>query len=150
METHTIRLFRVLKASPDAVYRAFLEADALAKWIPPYGYVATVHALDARVGGRFRMSFRCFATGESHAFGGEYKELVPGQRLRYTDVFDSPELAGEIEVLVTLKAVGAGTQLEVVQSGVPAVIPADMCHLGWQDSLVQLARLVEAPAPSQG
>ena len=139
----TVRLHRVLTAKPEKVYRAFIEADALAKWLPPNGFVCTVHHLDAKVGGTFRMSFRNFTTGKSHSFGGEYKELVPGERLRYTDRFDDPNLPGEIVVTVTLKAVSCGTELTVVQEGIPDVIPAEMCYLGWQDSLRNLASLVE-------
>jgi uncharacterized protein YndB with AHSA1/START domain len=143
MSTHTIRLHRVLRATPEKVYRAFLEADALAKWIPPYGFTAKVHHLDARVGGTFRMSFTNFTTGGSHSFGGEYLELVPHERLRYTDKFDDPNLAGVITVTVTLKKVSCGTELDIEQAGVPAVIPAEACYLGWQESLTQLAHLVE-------
>jgi uncharacterized protein YndB with AHSA1/START domain len=139
----TVRLHRVLTAKPEKVYRAFVEADAMAKWLPPNGFTCTVHHLDAKVGGTFRMSFRNFTTGNSHSFGGEYKELVPGERLRYTDRFDDPNLPGEIVVTVTLKAVSCGTELNVVQEGIPDVIPAEMCYLGWQDSLRNLAALVE-------
>jgi len=139
----TIRLHRVLRATPDLVYKAFLDADAQAKWLPPNGYTCKVHQLDAKVGGRFRMSFTSFATGQSHSFGGEYLELVPHEKLRYTDTFDDPNLPGEITVTVTLKAVSCGTELHIVQEGVPDVIPAEMCYLGWQDSLRLLAMLVE-------
>jgi len=139
----TVRLHRVLTAKPEKVYRAFIEADALAKWLPPNGFACTVHHFEAKVGGAFRMSFRNFTTGKSHSFGGEYKELVPGERLRYTDRFDDPKLPGEIVVTVTLKAVSCGTELTVVQEGIPDVIPAEMCYLGWQDSLRNLASLVE-------
>ena len=140
---NTVRLHRVLASSPDKVYRAFLEADALAKWLPPNGFACTVHHLEARVGGTFKMSFRNFTTGHSHAFGGEYVELVLGERLRYTDKFDDPNLPGEIQVTVTLKKVLVGTELEIVQAGVPDAIPPEACYLGWQQSLRNLARLVE-------
>lgn len=143
MATGTVSFQRVLRAPPERVYRAFLDPAALAKWIPPFGFTATVHHLDARVGGTFRMSFRSFASGQEHAFGGTYLELVPGRRLRYTDRFDDPGLAGELLVAVDLEAVSCGTSLAVTQSGIPAVIPLEMCHLGWQDSLLQLAQLVE-------
>jgi uncharacterized protein YndB with AHSA1/START domain len=148
MSTHTIRLHRVLRATPEKVYRAFLEADALAKWIPPYGFTAKVHHLDAKVGGTFRMSFTNFTTGSSHSFGGEYLELVPHERLRYTDKFDDPNLSGVITVTVTLKKVSCGTEVGVEQAGVPAVIPAEACYLGWQESLAQLAKLVEPEIPN--
>jgi len=139
----TVRLPRVLTTKPDKVYRAFIEADALAKWLPPNGFTCTVHHLDAKVGGSFRMSFRNFTTGNSHSFGGQYLELVPGERLRYTDKFDDPNLAGEIQVTVTLKEVSCGTEINIVQEGIPDVIPVEMCYLGWQDSLRNLASLVE-------
>jgi uncharacterized protein YndB with AHSA1/START domain len=141
--TNTVRLHRVLAAKPEKVYRAFLEPDAKARWLPPNGFTGTVHHSDARVGGRYKMSFRNFTTGKSHSFGGEYRELVPHERIRYTDNFDDPALAGEIEVTVTLKAVSVGTELAIVQSGLPAVIPLEACYLGWQESLRNLARLVE-------
>jgi uncharacterized protein YndB with AHSA1/START domain len=140
---NTIRLHRVLATNPEKVYRAFLEADALAKWLPPNGFACTVHHLEARVGGTFKMSFRNFTTGHSHAFGGEYVELVPHQRLRYTDRFDDPNLPGEIEVTVTLKKVSVGTEVDIVQAGLPDVIPPEACYLGWQQSLQNLAKLVE-------
>ncbi len=143
MSTHTIRLHRVLRAAPEKVYRAFLDADAMSKWLPPHGFTAKVHHMDARVGGTFKMSFTNFTTGQSHSFGGEYLELIPHERLRYTDRFDDPNLPGDIEVTVTLKKTPLGTEMNVVQEGVPVVIPADACHLGWQDSLTQLASLVE-------
>jgi len=143
MSTHTIRLHRVVRSSPEKVYRAFLEADALAKWIPPNGFTAKVHHLDAKVGGTFKMSFTNFTTRSSHSFGGEYLELVPHERLRYTDKFDDPNLTGVITVTVTLKKVSCGTDVNIEQAGVPAVIPAEMCYLGWQESLAQLAMLVE-------
>ena len=143
MSTHTIRLHRVVRSSPEKVYRAFLEADALAKWIPPNGFTAKVHHLDAKVGGTFKMSFTNFTTRSSHSFGGEYLELVPHERLRYTDKFDDPNLTGVITVTVTLKKVSCGTDVNIEQAGVPAVIPAERCYLGWQESLAQLAMLVE-------
>ena len=147
MSTGTVTLHRVLKAKPEKVYRAFLDAAAMAKWLPPYGFTCTVHHMDAKVGGSFKMSFENFSTGNGHSFGGEYLELVPGQLIRYTDKFDDPNLSGEIQVSVTLKAVSCGTELNVVQSGIPEVIPVEMCYLGWQDSLVQLANLVEPVIP---
>ena len=140
---NTIRLHRVLTASPEKVYRAFLEADALAKWLPPNGFACMVHHLEAKVGGTFKMAFRNFTTGDSHAFGGEYVELVPGERLRYTDKFDDPNLPGEMDVTVILRKVSVGTALDIVQAGVPDAIPPEMCYLGWQDSLRNLAKLVE-------
>ena len=147
MPTHTIRLHRVLRAPPERIYRAFLDADAMAKWLPPHGFTCKVHHLDARVGGSFRMSFTNFSSGGSHAFGGEYLELVPHERLRYTDRFDDPNLPGTLQVTVTLEAVSCGTELNVVQEGVPEVIPAEACYLGWQESLSQLAQLVEPEIP---
>ena len=146
--THTIRLHRVLKAAPEKVYRAFLDADALAKWLPPYGYTCKVHHLDAKVGGGFRMSFTNFTTQQGHSFGGTYLELVPGQKLRYTDKFDDPNMPGEMAVTVALKKVLCGTEVNIEQAGVPAVIPAEMCYLGWQESLVQLAQVVEPEIPN--
>ena len=140
---NTIRLHRVLATNPDKVYRAFIEADALAKWLPPNGFACTVHHSEAKVGGTFKMSFRNFTTGNSHAFGGKYLELVPGERLRYTDKFDDPNLPGEMEVTVTLTKVSVGTELHITQAGVPDVIPPEACYLGWQESLKNLARLVE-------
>ncbi|ESW67502.1 SRPBCC family protein [Mesorhizobium sp. M0761] len=139
----TVRLHRVLTTSPEKVYRAFTEADALAKWLPPNGFTCTVHSFDAKVGGAFKMSFRNFTTGGSHSFGGEYLELVPGERLRYTDRFDDPNLPGQIEVTVLLKKVSVGTELDITQAGIPDVIPAEACYLGWQESLRNLAKLVE-------
>ncbi|MEQ1814498.1 MAG: SRPBCC family protein [Candidatus Nitrotoga sp.] len=144
----TIKLHRVIKSTPQKVYRAFLEADALAKWIPPYGFTCKVHHLDAKVSGSFRMSFTNFGTGNGHAFGGEYRELKTNELIRYTDKFDDPNLPGEMQVTVTLKAVMCGTEINVVQEGVPDVIPAEMCYLGWQESLVQLAMLVEPDIPN--
>jgi uncharacterized protein YndB with AHSA1/START domain len=146
--THTIRLHRVLRSTPEKVYRAFLDAAAMAKWLPPYGFTCTVHQLEPKVGGTFRMSFTNFGTGNSHSFGGTYLELVPHERIRYTDKFDDPNLPGEITVTVTLKKVLCGTELHIEQAGVPAVIPAEMCYLGWQESLVQLAHVVEPEIPN--
>ena len=140
---NAVRLHRVLATRPEKVYRAFLEADALAKWLPPNGFACTVHHLEPMVGGKFKMSFRNFTTGIGHSFGGEYVELVPNERLRYTDKFDDPNLAGEIVVTVTLKKVSVGTELHIVQEGLPDVIPVEACYLGWQESLRNLARLVE-------
>ncbi|ANN58046.1 toxin [Mesorhizobium loti NZP2037] len=139
----TVRLHRVLTTSPQKVYRAFVEADALAKWLPPNGFTCTVDHLEAKVGGTFKMSFRNFTTGGSHAFGGEYVELVPGERLRYTDRFDDPNLPGEIQVTVILKKVSVGTEIDITQAGIPDVIPVEACYLGWQESLRNLAKLVE-------
>ena len=147
MTTNTIRLHRVLRAPPERIYRAFLDADALAKWLPPDGFTCKVHALDARVGGSYRMSFTNFANGESHAFGGEYLELVPNERIRHTDRFDDPNLPGTIVTAISLRAVSCGAELTVVQDDVPAAIPAEACYLGWQASLALLARLVEADVP---
>lgn len=140
---HTVRLHRVLATTPEKVYRAFLEADALAKWLPPGGFACTVHHLEPKVGGTFRMSFRNFTTGNTHLFGGEYAELIPNERLRYTDKFDDPQLAGDIIVTVTLKKVSVGTELNIVQEGLPDAIPPGACYLGWQESLSNLARLIE-------
>jgi uncharacterized protein YndB with AHSA1/START domain len=147
MGTITIRLHRVLAAPPERVYRAFLDADATAKWLPPHGFTARVHHMDAKVGGSFRISFTNFTSGHSHAFGGEYLELVPHERIRYTDRFDDPNLPGEMDVTIHLKKVSCGTELDVVQAGIPDVIPAESCHLGWQQSLDLLARLVEPEIP---
>ena len=143
MAGNTVRLHRVLRAPPEKVYRAFLDAAALAKWLPPNGFTCTVHHLEPRVGGTFRMSFSNFTTGQGHSFGGEYLELVPGRKLRYTDKFDDPNLPGVIQVTVELKAVSCGTELNVEQSGIPEAIPVEMCYLGWQESLEALVRLVE-------
>lgn len=147
MSERTVRLHRVLRTKPERVYRAFLEPGAMSKWLPPYGFSCTVHALDARVGGTFRMSFHNFSTGNGHSFGGEYLELVPNERLRYTDRFDDPNLPGVMEVTVTLEPVVCGTELRVTQSNIPEVIPVEMCYLGWQESLAQLATLVEPEIP---
>lgn len=144
---NTVRLHRVLRAPPERVYRAFLDADAQAKWLPPNGFTCKVHHMDARVGGTFSMSFTNFTSGASHSFGGEYLELVPNERLRYTDKFDDPSLAGRMQVTVTFKEVPAGTELNVLQEGVPDVIPLDGCYIGWQQTLVLLAELVEAEIP---
>jgi uncharacterized protein YndB with AHSA1/START domain len=140
---NTIRLHRVLATSPEKVYRAFLEADALAKWLPPNGFACSVHHFEGKVGGTFKMSFRNFTTGESHAFGGDFRELVPGELVRYTDKFDDPNLPGEMEVTVTLKKVLVGTEVNITQAGIPDVIPPEACYLGWQESLINLAKLVE-------
>ncbi|MDO9694909.1 MAG: SRPBCC family protein [Candidatus Latescibacteria bacterium] len=147
MATGTVRLHRVLRAPPERVYRAFLDGDAMAKWLPPRGFTSKCHHLDARVGGTFRMSFTNFTTGNGHAFGGEYLELVPNERIRYNDKFDDPNLSGEMIATITLKAVSCGTELNIVQEGIPEVIPVEMCYLGWQESLAQLAQLVEAEIP---
>jgi uncharacterized protein YndB with AHSA1/START domain len=146
--TNTIRLHRVIRSTPEKVYRAFLTADALSKWIPPHGYTCKVLHMDAKVGGSYKASFTNFTTGQSHSFGGDYIELVPNERLRYTDMFDDPNLPGEITVTVILKKVSCGTELNIEQAGVPAVIPAEMCYLGWQDSLEQLTKLVEPEIPN--
>jgi uncharacterized protein YndB with AHSA1/START domain len=142
--TNTIRLYRVLRAPAERVYRAFLDPDAMAKWLPPHGFTGKVHEMDARVGGGYRMSFTNFTTGTSHSFGGKYTELKAHERIRYTDRFDDPNLPGEIKVAINLRAVSCGTELDIVQEGVPAVIPAESCYLGWQQSLSLLADLVEA------
>ena len=147
MATGTIQLHRVLKANPERVYRAFLNAEAMAKWLPPYGFTCKVEHMDAQVGGGFRMAFTNFTTGNSHAFGGEYLELVPSQKIRYTDKFDDPNLPGEMQTTVTLKPVMCGTDIAIMQSGIPAAIPTEMCYLGWQESLAQLAKLVEPQIP---
>ena len=143
MSTGTIRMHRVLRAPPERVYRAFLDPHAIAKWLPPHGFTCTVHHMDPKVGGTFKMSFTEFDSGQSHAFGGEYLELVPNEKLYYTDVFDDPDLKSDIKVLVILKKLSSGTDMTITQSGLPDVIPAEMCHLGWQDSLKQLAQFVE-------
>lgn len=143
MTTNTIKLHRVLKSTADRVYRAFLHPDALAKWLPPHGFYGTVHEMDARVGGKYRMSFTNFTTGGSHAFGGEYLELEPGRKLRYSAQFDDPNLPGQMQTTITLRDVFCGVEMHVVQEGVPAVIPAEACYLGWQESLTLLAQLVE-------
>lgn len=147
MTTGTVNLHRVLNAPPERVYRAFLEADALAKWLPPYGFTCEVHHLEARVGGTHRMSFRNFGTGGGHSFGGEYLELVPFEKIRYTDRFDDPNLPGQMQVTVSLREVLCGTELSIIQEGIPETIPVEMCYLGWQESLAQLAKLVEPTIP---
>jgi uncharacterized protein YndB with AHSA1/START domain len=144
---NTVKLHRVLRAPPERIYRAFLDADAQAKWLPPYGFTCKVHHLDARVGGTFKMSFSNFSNGQGHTFGGEYRELVPNERIRYSDKFDDPNLSGDIEVTVVLRAVSCGTDVNITQSGLPDVIPLEMCYLGWQESLLQLATLVEPVIP---
>ena len=149
MATNTIRLHRVLRAAPEKIYRAFLDPDAMAKWLPPNGFTCKVNQLDARVGGSHRMSFTNFTTGHSHSFGGTYLELVPNERIRYTDKFDDPNLPGELQVTVALKKLAVGTELSIVQEGVPDVIPAEACYMGWQESLILLAKLVEAEIPDQ-
>jgi len=147
MTDRTVRLHRVLRTTPQKVYRAFLEASALAKWLPPYGFTCTVHKMDARVGGGFRMSFHNFSSGNGNTFGGDYLELVPNERIRYTNQFDDANLPGVMDVTVTLKPVLCGTELSVAQAGIPDVIPLEMCYLGWQESLLQLAALVEPDIP---
>lgn len=147
MSTGTVKLHRVLRADPERIYRAFLDADAMAKWLPPYGFTCRVEHLDARVGGSFRMSFTNFTTGNGHSFGGDYLELLPNEKICYTDKFDDPNLPGEMQTTVNLKAVACGSELSIVQEGIPAVIPTEMCYLGWQESLEQLARLVEPNIP---
>lgn len=148
MSERSVRLHRVLRCPPERLYRAFTEPLALARWLPPYGFLCTVHELDARVGGHFRMSFHNFSGGNSHSFGGEYLEMVPNQRLRYTDRFDDPGLPGTLEVTIELRPVLCGTELTAVQSGIPDAIPLEMCYLGWQESLSQLAHLVEPEIPA--
>jgi len=147
MSTGTVRLHRVLRAPPERVYRAFLDPAAMAKWLPPYGFTCTVQEMDVRVGGRHRMSFTNFGSGSGHSFGGEYRELAPAQRIVYTSVFDDANLPGTMQTTVVLRPVICGTDLDVVQEGVPAVIPIEMCYLGWQESLLQLAKLVEPEIP---
>jgi uncharacterized protein YndB with AHSA1/START domain len=149
MKTNTVRLHRVLRAAPEKVYRAFLDADAMAKWLPPNGFTGKVHHLEARVGGTYKMSFTNFKTGKSHTFGGKYLEMAPHERLRYSDKFEDPNLPGEMQTTITFKQVFCGTELNVLQEGIPAAIPAEACYLGWQESLVLLAKLVEADIPDQ-
>ncbi len=144
---NTVRFHRVLRATPERIYRAFLDADATAKWLPPYGFTCKVHHMDATVGGTFKMSFTNFSSGNGHSFGGEYRELVANERIRYSDKFDDPNLPGEMETTVSLKPVSCGTELNIVQSGLPDAIPVEMCYLGWQESLAQLAKLVEPVIP---
>ena len=143
MATNTVKLHRVLKSTPDRVYRAFLDADAMAKWLPPHGFTGKVHEMDARVGGIYKMSFKNFTTGESHSFGGKYLELVPNERIRHTDRFDDTNLPGEMVTTITIKQVSVGVELNVVQEGIPEAIPVEACYLGWQDSLTLLTQLVE-------
>jgi len=147
MATNTVTLHRVLRATPDQVYRAFLDADALVKWLPPHGFTAKVHHLDATVGETYKMSFTNFSTGHSHSFGGKYLELVPNERIRHTDAFDDPNLPGEMETTISIRPVFCGVELNIVQRGIPEVIPPEACYLGWQESLVLLAQLVEAEIP---
>ncbi len=147
MPTNTVRLHRVLRSTPERIYRAFLDADAMAKWLPPNGFTGKVHSMDARVGGTYKMSFTNFTTGQSHSFGGEYLELVPHERIRHTDKFDDPNLPGEMQTTVSLKKVSTGTEVNIVQEGIPGAIPVEACYLGWQESLVLLAQLVEAEIP---
>jgi uncharacterized protein YndB with AHSA1/START domain len=147
MSTNTIRLHRVLRAVPERIYRAFLDADAMAKWLPPNGFTGKVHHMDAKVDGTYKMSFTNFGTGQSHSFGGRYLELVPHERIRYTDEFDDPNMPGEMQTTITLKRVSVGTELHVVQEGLPDAIPPEACYLGWQESLALLAQLVEAEIP---
>lgn len=147
MTTHTVRFHRVIRCTPDRLYRAFLDADALVKWLPPHGFTGNVHHLAAKVGGGYKMSFTNFSSGKSHTFGGTYVELVPNERIRYTDQFDDPNLPGQMQTTVTLKAVSCGTELNIVQEGIPAMIPAEACYLGWQESLTLLTQLVEPTIP---
>lgn len=147
MSTSTVRLHRVLQAPPERLYRAFLDADAMVKWLPPHGFTGKVHQLDARVGGTYRMSFTNLSTGQSHSFGGTYLELVPNERIRHTDAFEGPNLPGEMQTTVSLTPVSCGTELTVVQEGIPSAIPVEACYLGWQESLALLALLVEAEIP---
>lgn len=144
MNTHTVRLHRVLRAPAERIYRAFLDADALVKWLPPHGFTGTVHEMDSRVGGRYRMSFTNFTTGHSHSFGGEYLEFEPGKRLRHTAAFEDPNLPGQMQTTVTLRDIACGVDIHIVQEGIPEMIPLESCYLGWQESLELLAKLVEA------
>ena len=148
MSDRTVRLHRVLRTKPEKVYRAFLEGDAMSKWLPPYGFTCKVHHMEARVGGTFRMSFHNFSSGNGHSFGGEYVELIPNELIRYTDMFEDPSLPGVLEVTVSLKPVLCGTEISIAQTGIPEAIPLEMCYLGWQESLAQLATLVEPEIPS--
>jgi len=148
MLTNTVQLHRLLRAAPERIYRAFLDADAMAKWLPPYGFTCKVHHMEATVGGTFRMSFTNFTSGHGHSFGGEYRELVPNERVRYSDKFDDPNLPGEMETTVVLRQVSCGTELNITQTGIPDAIPVEMCYLGWQESLAQLATLVEPVIPN--
>ncbi|MFN4016465.1 MAG: SRPBCC family protein [Reyranella sp.] len=146
-ETGTVRLHRVITAPPERIYRAFLDADAMCKWLPPHGFTGHVHSMDARVGGGYRMSFTNFSSGNSHSFGGTFVELVPNERIRHTDKFDDPNLPGEMQTTIVLRKVMVGTEIEIVQEGIPAVIPTEMCYLGWQESLTLLAQLVQPEIP---
>ena len=145
--SNTVNLHRVLRATPERIYRAFLDADAMAKWLPPYGFTCKVHHMESHVGGTFKMSFTNFSSGNGHSFGGEYRELVPNERIRYSDKFDDPNMPGEMETTVVLRAVSCGTDVSITQTGIPAMIPVEMCYLGWQESLMQLATLVEPVIP---
>ena len=147
MSSRTVKLHRVLRAKPEKAYRAFLEPEAMSKWLPPYGFTCTVHQFEARVGGRFKMSFRNFTTANAHSFGGEYLELKPNELIRYTDLFDDPNLPGAMQVRIALRPVICGTEIDIEQAGIPEVIPLEMCYLGWQESLAQLATLVEPEIP---
>jgi len=147
MATHTVKLHRVLRATPGRAYRAFLDADALAKWLPPHGFTGKVHHMDARVGGNYKMSFTNFSTGHSHSFGGEYLELLPSERIRHTDTFDDPNLPGEMQTTISIKQVTCGIELDIIQKGIPEAIPPEACYLGWQESLTLLAQLVEVEIP---
>jgi uncharacterized protein YndB with AHSA1/START domain len=147
MSTNTVKLHRVLRATPERVYRAFLDADAMAKWLPPNGFTGKVQHVDAKVGGTYKMSFTNFSTGHSHSFGGKYLELVPNERIRHTDKFDDPNLPGEMQTTISIRQVSCGTEIDIVQEGIPAVIPPEACYLGWQESLTLLAQLVEAEIP---
>ena len=147
MPTNTVRLHRVFRATPEKIYRAFLDSDAMAKWLPPNGFTGKVHHIDAKVGGTHKMSFTNFTTGQSHSFGGKYLELVPDERIRHTDKFDDPNLSGEMQTTVSLKQVSCGTEVNIVQEGIPEAIPAEACYLGWQESLILLAQLIEADIP---
>lgn len=148
MPTNTIQLHRVLRTKPEKVYRAFLNPEAMAKWLPPNGFTGKVHEMDAKVGGTYKMSFTNFTTGQSHSFGGKYVALIPNERILYTNIFDDPSMKGEMQVTITLQEVSCGTELNIVQEGVPDVIPAELCYLGWQESLTLLAQLVEAEIPN--
>jgi uncharacterized protein YndB with AHSA1/START domain len=147
MATNTVRLHRVLRATPERIYRAFLDPDAMVKWLPPHGFTGRVHHIDANVGGTYKMSFTNFASNQSHSFGGKYLELVPFERIKHTDAFDDPNLPGEMQTTISLKQVSCGTELNIVQEGIPEAIPPEACHLGWQESLMLLAQLVEAEVP---
>lgn len=147
MPTNTVRLHRVLRAKPERIYRAFLDADAMVKWLPPHGFTGKVHHIDAKVGGTYKMSFTNFTSGHGHSFGGKYLELVPNERIRHTDTFDDPNLPGEMQTTIVLKPVSCGTEVNIVQEGIPEMIPPEMCYLGWQESLMLLAQLVEAEIP---